>query len=95
VPNEPADALADHWLGLMSDIGWEQAAVSIRKRHPRACGESTQITEQGIPFDVSDSWTWANEPEGDIILIVEVYACDGSNEPLAVRSRTIIRPGLN
>jgi hypothetical protein len=86
-----ANRLAEYWLALMSDTTWKQAAASIHDRLPRACGETTQIPEEGVLFDVSDSWQWVGNTDGDIRLTVEVLDCDGSDEPLAVREKLIPR----
>jgi len=85
-----ADALADHWLTVMSTVTWGDAAASIRKRLP--CGETTTLEEQGVLFDVSDSWAWIGEEGGDIRLTVEVFTANGSDEPLATRVRILARP---
>lgn len=87
---DSAGRLADHWMALMSDITWKQASASIYRRLPRPCGETTQIPEGDHLFDVSDSWEWAEEADGDIRLTVEVYDCSASDKPLAVR-KTVIR----
>ena len=93
MPNEvPAEALADHWLAVMSPVTWRGAAAAIRKRLPRACGETTSLEDQGVLFDVSDSWAWIGKEGGDIRLTVEVFAADGSGERLARRVRILTAP---
>ena len=87
-----ASRLADEWVAMLSNITWEEAASSIRSRLPAPCGETTQICEDGILFDVSDSWQWADEADRDIRLLVEVFDCSGSDEPLSVRQTLIPRP---
>ena len=83
--------LADEWLAMFSDITWEEAAASIRRRAPAPCGETPQICEAGKLFDVSDSWRWVAEPERDIRVVVEVFDCTGSGERLVVREALIPR----
>jgi len=85
---QAANTLADEWLTTMSRIGWEDSAASIRHRHPAPCGETTQGEQDGITFEVSDSWKWLGEEGGDIHLTVEVFR---SNARLTVRTTIIAK----
>lgn len=86
-----SNELADEWLELFDKIPWCDHADSIQRSWPRPCGETTSIeTSLGL-LDVSDSQRWANEPDGDIEVVIEVYD-DPEGEPVAVRSAHIRRP---
>ena|SRR5215472_1981447 len=88
-----ANDLADHWLSVMSEVSWEDANKSITRRFPAPCGETTQLSEQNILFDVSDSWEWVEESAAEIRLTVKVFRAGGS-ETLATRKRVITRRGI-
>lgn len=85
-----AEELADHWLDLMSPVGWVDAAASIQRRHPAPCGETTTLEKDSVLFDVSDSWEWVDRAGGAIRLTVEVYL-NPDEPPLASRTR-IVQP---
>jgi hypothetical protein len=88
---ERANALADEWLAMMSAISWADAAASIRSRDPLPCGETTSIEEEGGLFDVSDSWSWVDQTEGSIRLVIEVFESDGAPVPTAKRTMILSR----
>jgi hypothetical protein len=83
-----ADSLADEWLTMMSANGWSNAAASIRSHHPAPYGETTQVDQHGFTLEVSDSWQWLENEEGDIRLTIDVFGT--SNVRLATRT-TVIR----
>jgi hypothetical protein len=83
---ELANALADEWLDRMSVVEWADAAASIRRRAPHPCGETTTLSEQGLLFDVSDSWAWVDKEGGDVRLTIEVYLVR-DERPLAIGTR--------
>lgn len=87
-----AGDLADEWLEMFTAISWFDHAASIRSAAPFPAGETTSIKTPFGLLDVSDSQTWIDGPEGDIMLTIEVYR-DPEDPPLALRTTISKSPG--
>ena len=92
--DEELEKLADdHLRHLLANLSWDDFAKSIRGREARGltAGETDSFkTQDGRWYDVSDSYKWVAEREGDIEVLVEVY-WEPENEP-AGRVWVIKRP---
>jgi hypothetical protein len=74
----------------MGFVDWHEAAKAIRDRHPAPDGETFGFEEQGVYFELADSYGWAGEEEGEIVQTIEAFDADGN---AAKRVRRIPRPG--
>lgn len=83
------EQLADEHLQVMGGLGWDIWARAIRDRHPRPAGETFGFEEDGVYFDLADSYAWAGDPGGDIIQTIEASDLAGNS---AKRVRRIQGP---
>jgi hypothetical protein len=89
VDRKRLEELADEHLALMA-ADWHTAAKAIRLRHPRPAGETDCFQEAGSWCELSDSYSWVAEPNGDILQIIEAYDAEGNS---VSRTRVIRRSG--
>lgn len=83
------EELADEHLALMGGSDWLSAAQAIRARHPRPAGETYGFEEDGRYYELSDSYSWVAEPDGDILQVIEAFDADLNS---VSRTRVIARP---
>lgn len=87
-----AETRADEWATMLPQNEWENAAASIRRRHPLPYGETTQVQQDGFTLEVSDSWRWAGQDGSDICLTMEGFGSQGPHIPLSVRTLDLRKP---
>jgi hypothetical protein len=75
----------DECLSRISSFPWDVHAQAIRKRQPLPAGETFGFTEDGVYFDVGDSASWLDGPDGDILLTASVTAFPGQNYDNGIR----------
>jgi hypothetical protein len=83
------EQLADEHLQTMGFLDWDQCARDIRDRHPRPAGETFGFEEEEVYFELSDSYAWAGDPDGDIIQTIKAWDIAGNS---AKRVRRIAKP---
>ena len=72
-----AETLADEYLGQTAHYHWAGLAQAIREKHSdsRVTGETVARAEsEGVVYEISESFYWAEEPEGDIVHALHVRA---------------------
>ena len=78
----------------MSAAPWESFAKSIHRQSPRTIGETFGCEVNGQYVDLGDGAQWAQEIDGDILLIAHAAAATPAGvEHRAERSTVIVRPG--
>ena len=72
-----ADTLANEYLEQTEHYHWAGLAQAIRESHSdsRVNGETVARAESdGVVYEISESFYWADEPEGDIVHALHVHA---------------------
>jgi hypothetical protein len=75
------ERIADEHLDQTAYYHWVGLAQAIREQHSdgRLTGEVTAWVEShGLEFEISESFYWASQPEGDIIHALHVQETGGT-----------------
>jgi len=89
---DTADTIADDYLAQTAHYHWAGLAQAIREKHSdsRVTGETVARAEsEGVVYEISESFYWANEPEGDIVHALRVHTLGSAN--VGHRQRLISR----
>jgi len=87
------ERLADEHLDRTAYYHWAGLAQAIRERHAdsRSTGEVVaRVDRDGTQYEISESFFWADRPDGDIVHALHVHPVGG--RAAAHRQRLIRRP---